>query len=749
MRLSWLIIPALGIIVAGGALAWDWYTVVPKEAIASATYVGSNTCAECHQSEHRLWKGSDHDRAMELATEQSVLGDFNDASFTYQGVTTRFFRDGKRFMVNTEGPDGKHRDYEIKYTFGVRPLQQYMVQFPDGRVQVLREAWDVANNRWFYVTPPDVTNERIPPGDPFHWTGITQNWNVTCADCHSTNVHKNYNPVTDQYSTTFSEINVSCEECHGPGSVHVGLARRLSPFWDREIGYGLPKLKDKNLSVQIEACAKCHARRNQIHEDFRPGGQFLDFYEPHLLSDGRLYHANGQILDEVYEYGSFLQSRMHANQVRCSDCHDPHSLKLKFTGNKLCTQCHVPGKYDTPTHHHHKEGSAGASCIECHMPARMYMVIDKRRDHGFRAPRPDLTVEFGTPNACNDCHTKPEETPQWAADAVRKWFGEKRHDDPHWTPAFAAGREGKPEGEKMLLDLLSRKTTPLIVQATAIDLLGNYRSEAALKAQREALYSSDPLIRLTSVRAIPFDVDPSALSDVARLLSDPVRRVRLAAVERLVDVPIDSLTDEQRRAFEDAMIEFRESQELSLDQAGGRLALAILARRYGRPGESVEHLRNAIRLQPYLAGPRMELASLLGTAPGNDDEVRRLREEEVELLERDAKLAPTSATIFYHIAKLTYLLGDYDKAQAAIETACRLAPRNFEFLYFRALLHDKRYEISGDEDQFNMGIDAVKKLQDLRPDDPGVREILIMLMEKRRVKEGGDPAAAPQGASAR
>jgi tetratricopeptide (TPR) repeat protein len=254
---------------------------------------------------------------------------------------------------------------------------------------------------------------------------------------------------------------------------------------------------------------------------------------------------------------------------------------------------------------------------------------------------------------------------------------------------------------------------------------------------------------LTSVRAIPFDVDPSALSDVARLLSDPVRRVRLAAVERLVDVPIDSLTDEQRRAFEDAMIEFRESQELSLDQAGGRLALAILARRYGRPGESVEHLRNAIRLQPYLAGPRMELASLLGTAPGNDDEVRRLREEEVELLERDAKLAPTSATIFYHIAKLTYLLGDYDKAQAAIETACRLAPRNFEFLYFRALLHDKRYEISGDEDQFNMGVDAVKKLQDLRPDDPGVREILIMLMEKRRVKEGGDPAAAPQGASAR
>jgi tetratricopeptide (TPR) repeat protein len=730
--------------VAGGALAWDWYTVVPKEEIANATFVGSKTCAECHQPEHKLWKGSDHDRAMELATEKSVLGDFNNTTFTYQGVTTRFFRDGKRFMVNTEGPDGQQRDYEIKYTFGVRPLQQYMVQFPDGRVQVLRESWDVANKRWFYVTPPDVTNERIPPGDPFHWTGITQNWNVTCADCHSTNVHKNYNPVTDQYSTTFSEINVSCEECHGPGSVHVGLARSLSPFWDREIGYGLPNLKDKHLSAQIEACAKCHARRNQIHEDFRPGGQFLDYYEPHLLSDGRLYHANGHILDEVYEYGSFLQSRMHANQVRCSDCHDPHSLQLKFAGNKLCTQCHVPGKYDTPTHHHHAEGSTGAQCIECHMPSRMYMVIDKRRDHGFRAPRPDLTVEFGTPNACNDCHTKPEETPQWAADAVRKWFGEKRHDDPHWTPAIAAAREAKPEGEQMLLDLLSRRTTPLIVQATAIDLLANYRSEPALKAQREALYSTDPLMRLAAIRAIPIDVDPSTISDVARMLSDPVRRVRLAAVERLVDVPLELLTDEQRKAFEDAMIEFRKTQEMSLDQAGGNLSMAILARRYGRDGEAVEYLRNAIRLQPYLSGPRMELASLLGTQPGNEDEVRRLRVEEAELLERDSKLAPNHATIFYQLGRLRYLLGDYDKSQEAIETACRLAPRSYDYLMFLALLHDKRYELTGDETQFNKAVDAVTKLNEMQPNDRRAHDILLKLMEKRRVKEGGDPAAAPQ-----
>ncbi|MCI0334948.1 MAG: hypothetical protein L0228_17210 [Planctomycetes bacterium] len=742
MRLNWLFVPAAALFIAGAALAWDWYSVVPPEEVANGKFVGSQTCAECHQAEHKLWRGSDHDRAMELATEKSVLGDFSDATFTYQGVTTRFFRQGDKFMVNTEGPDGKHRDYEIKYTFGVRPLQQYMVQFPDGRVQVLRESWDVANKRWFYVTPPDVTDERILPGDPFHWTGITQNWNTTCADCHSTNVHKNYNPVTNQYSTTFSEINVSCEECHGPGSVHVKLARSLSPFWDREIGYGLPPLKDKNLNVQIETCAKCHARRIHIHEDFRPGGELLDHYEPFLLSDERLYHANGQILDEVYEYGSFVQSRMHANRVRCSDCHDPHSLKLKFVGNQLCTQCHVPGKYDTPAHHHHPVDSAGAKCIECHMPARMYMVIDKRRDHSFRMPRPDLSVEFGTPNACNDCHTKPNETPQWAADAVRKWFGDKRPDDPHWTPAFAAGRAGKPEGEKMLLDLLSRKTTPAIVQATAIDLLSNYRSEAAATAQREALYSSDPLLRLSAVRAVPTGSNSAFIADVARLLEDSVRRVRLAAVERLLGVPLNQLTDSQRKAFEQATIEFRESQALSLDHAGGHRVFANLAREYGRNEDAILHLRTAIELEPYLSGARAELASMFDKT--DQDEARRLRAEEVQLLERDSRIAPNNALIYYQIGSMRVLLREYDKAQAAFETACRLAPESYDFLMMLALVHDTRYGLTGDEDQFNLGVDALKRLYDMRPDDPRAQLILIKLLEKRRVKEGGDPSAAPQ-----
>lgn len=734
MRLKWSVVATVLAVLLLGALAWGWLSPLPPDALAGARYVGRQTCAECHQKEHALWVGSDHDLAMQVATEEAVLGDFNDATFTYQGVTTRFFRRDGKFMVNTEGPDGEYHDYEIKYTFGVRPLQQYMVEFPDGRVQVLRESWDVEQKRWFYVTPPDVTDERIRPGDPLHWTGIAQNWNTTCADCHSTNVHKNYDPATNTYRTTFEEIDVSCEECHGPGSVHVDLARKWSPFWDRYLGYGLPPLKSKNLDVQLEACAKCHSRRHQVHEDFRPGEPLLDYYEPQLLAAG-LYEADGQILDEVYEYGSFVQSKMYANRVLCSDCHDPHSLKLKFAGNQLCGQCHVPAKYDTPAHHHHPLGSAGAQCVECHMASRLYMVIDRRRDHSFRVPRPDLSVALGTPNACNDCHTGEQENFEWAAEAVRKWYGDKRANDVHWAAAFAAGRAAEPGGEKLLEQLLSRRDTPGIVRATAIELLTNYASEVSEHLRRTALNDSDPLVRLSAVRSVSDNADPTIISEVAGRLSDPLRSIRNAAVARLAQLPPNTLPDVFRPAFEQALMEFRASQQLALDHAGARLTLAALDRRRGQIEQAIEHLQAAIRLEPYLAGPRSELASLLQDQGGEPAQILRLRQEEAALIERDAKLAPQNAAIFYQLGLLRYLLDQLDEAQAALATACRLAPQSYEYRMALALLQERRYELTGEEEHFQSAIESLRKLHELRPDDPRAQQILARLAETRRAKQ--------------
>lgn len=723
----------VALLIAGGVAA-DWYSSYPPEAHAQAAYVGRQSCIDCHRQEYDQWHGSQHDRAMEIATSETVLAKFDDRVFERLGVTTRFFKRDGKFMVNTEGPDGKYQDFEIKYTFGIDPLQQYMVEFPDGRVQVLRVAWDTHRKGWFEVTPPDVPNERLAPDDPLHWTGIAQNWNTTCAECHSTNLQKNFDLATDTYRTTFSEIDVSCEECHGPGSLHVELATERSFFWDRHHGYGLAKLKSADTSIQIDTCAKCHSRRHQVHADFRPGRPVLDYYEPSLLHEG-LYHADGQILDEVYEYGSFMQSKMHSKGVRCTDCHNPHSLKLKFEGNQLCDQCHVPAKYDTPAHHHHPIGTTGTQCVECHMPATTYMVVDPRRDHSFRVPRPDLTVEIGIPNSCNNCHQKPEETPHWAADTVRKWYGPKRPDDPHWAPAFAAARSGKPEGAEMLAELLRRRETPAIVKATAVELLGQYDTKLSRAERERALDDPHALVRSAAVQSVTAESFEQLADLLAPRLKDKSRLVRMQAAVRLASVPAPLLNSEQRVARDAALQEYRDGQALSLERAASHLHLAELDRALGRPDKAIGHLRNAIKREGYLTGPRSELASLLEQSSGNPAEVERLRKEELELLKRDVQILPDSAAAFYRLGLMQYLLGQLANAEQSLAKAAELGEFIYDYHLALALLQERRFEQDDDAAYADRAIATLKKMNALRPNDPQTNEILRRIVESRSKRE--------------
>ncbi|MGE5849128.1 MAG: cytochrome c3 family protein, partial [Candidatus Methylomirabilota bacterium] len=360
----------------------------------------------------KAWQGSDHDRAMQKASGRTVLGEFNGAPFRYAGTTSTFFKRDGKFYVRTDGPDGKLADFEIKYTFGLDPLQQYLIELPGGRIQALSIAWDVPRRRWFHLYP----KERIDFRDELHWTRPAQNWNFMCAECHATDLTRNFDPSSRAYRTRWTRLGVGCQACHGPSSRHVEWARAGDKGAGAEPSKGLPvNLKGADSTAEIEACARCHARRAPLGDGFRHEHRLMDDYLPALIDEG-LYHADGQILDEVFEYGSFLQSRMHAAGLRCSDCHEPHGLKLRAPGNAVCTTCHTAGppaalphvntrelkamEYDAPNHHFHKPGGPGSRCVDCHAPARTYVVVNPRRDHSFRIPRPDLSVKLGTPNAC-------------------------------------------------------------------------------------------------------------------------------------------------------------------------------------------------------------------------------------------------------------------------------------------------------------------------------------------------------------
>ena len=388
--------------------------------------------------------------AMQHATEKTVLGDFNDARFDYYDVTSRFFRKDGRFFVETDGPDGKLAAFEVKYTFGVDPLQQYLIVFPDGRLQALSIAWDSrpkdkGGQRWFHLYP----NEEIRHDDVLHWTKLNQNWNFMCAECHSTGVRKNYDATSDRFATTWAEIEIGCEACHGQGSRHVSWARERQRWWpfgktedpdkgllvrfderrervwpiDPKTGSAMHAFTPPALRKEVETCGLCHARRSTLSEDWVPGRWLSDTHRVAPLSRG-LYHADGQMLDEVYNYGSFKQSKMFAAGVTCSDCHEPHGAALRLPGDGVCLQCHAPDKFASATHHRHEGVDPPLACADCHMPARTYMVIDRRHDHSFRIPRPDLSARLGTPNACTDCHT--DKSADWAAAAVERWHGPDR-----------------------------------------------------------------------------------------------------------------------------------------------------------------------------------------------------------------------------------------------------------------------------------------------------------------------------------
>lgn len=695
--------------------ALDWWIALPEGR--TAQYVGRQSCVDCHADQAAKWKGSDHDLAMDPATAEFVLGDFDETSLEHHGVTSKMHRRGERYFVETQGPDGKTAEFQVKYVFGYQPLQQYLAELDRGRLQVLPVTWDTEKKRWFYANP----DAPFGPGDPLHWTGSAQNWNHMCADCHTTNFAKNYDVKTDTHHYSYEEMDVSCEACHGPGSIHIELANANSLFWDRRYGYGLAKLKGPNSTAQLETCAPCHAHRQRISPGFQPGKRFLDHYGLSLLED-HLYHADGQINEEVYVYGSFLQSRMYREGVRCTDCHDPHSTRLKAEGNKLCAQCHLPAKYDGPNHHHHKIGTQGASCVECHMPSKNYMVVDPRRDHSLRVPRPDLTVSIGTPNACNGCHTKKEETPQWAADKIVEWYGPKRRQDPHYGEVFAAGRNGHPSAIPKLAKLARLRAEGPIVRATAAALLATrYDTVESRKAVYKLLDDRDPLVRAGAMRLFE-GWQPSSREDALEFkkrltpkLSDSTRLVRVTAARLLSVLPSDFFNEDERRALMLALDEYQAGLLENADQSGVHLSLGVLNANLGKIDEAIEEYKIAIRLEPNVAGPRSNLAEIL-TQTGKPEEARQLREEELKILTRDARLLPNNATLAYRLGLLQYLLQREDEAVVSLEKASRLEPSRADFLMTLALLYEK-------QQRWDESLAAAKRLIQLAPENLTFREL--------------------------
>ncbi|MFT4754043.1 MAG: putative CXXCH cytochrome family protein [Salibacteraceae bacterium] len=562
-----------------------------KKAGFEEPYLGASKCKECHESEFAEWKQSDHFFAMQKATPEYVKANF-DTSYSADQIEYQFSKTDSHYLVQiTEA--GVSQNFNVAYTFGWHPLQQYLLEAKSGKFQTLRASWDTEKNRWFHQNSGTI----VEPHDWLSWSKGGQNWNTMCSSCHSTHVQKNYDAQEDSFHTTYKEINVACESCHGPGRDHV-LAMELGKK-DPYAAFVSASHRQKT-----DNCATCHARRTMLEDSGDPHSTFLNRYFPQTLNNA-FYEADGQIMEEDFVYGSFLSSKMHRNHVTCVNCHNPHSGKLKAQGNDLCLQCH-DNTYAASTHTHHPETSTGAQCVNCHMDGKMYMGNDYRRDHSFRIPRPDQSVKYGTSNACNSCHK--DKNAKWASENVNQWFGTER--TYHFSDDLIPGSLQDENAISHLQRLLANDSIPEIAKATALDYVQQNGSQEASAMVLNALKDKSDLVRQKAYSGLIFFPKEHKEKYGIVGIRDPVKSIRIMAFRSVVGVNPKSLDPKMEQIWKGVHSEYLTYLKANADFPTGQIMLGEYYQTIGQPNQAIQAYELALKMDSLQVSPYTNLAIL-------------------------------------------------------------------------------------------------------------------------------------------
>lgn len=615
--------------------------------------IGPDACIACHADAVADWKTSHHAKANRPVSIKLDRAAFTPARRVEEsGVTYEMAEEDGKFLLRVIQADGQIVNYDLVGVIGYTPLRQYLAHLPGDKFQTISATYDVLKDRWIDVHE----GEDRMPGEWGHWLGQGMNWNANCAYCHTTEYEKGFDFAANSYRSTWTQQGLACAECHSGLDAHVVAAQA------GDNTTGLTKLD----TIQTEHnCATCHSRRDQLTADaFKLGDNYHDHFTLSLPDQPGLYHADGQILDEDFVYGSFQMSRMAHAGVSCKDCHNPHTLKtiLPVENNMLCMRCHQGGAENAPVieptaHSFHAEGSTGNSCVQCHMSKTTYMQVDPRADHAFLSPDPLLTKELGIPNACNKCHS--EKTVDWAVEWSEKWYGEKMasHRQRKRARALTAAYNYNPEGLTQLLELLKDEDVPGW-RATYVGLLANYLpNQEVANTIRPLLNDPSPLVRGRATGAL---ANSSAAAATIEKLGDSSRSVRLAAARGLAGAnqPIPDATAQQ---------EWHDYLAFNIDRPQSLLMLANTASHEERTADAQKYVERAILLDKLNPEMYHQAAILLSGAGLNEAAARTLY--------TGWELAPRNPTFPYSLGLLAAEANDLEAAVGFLEETVALEPR--------------------------------------------------------------------------
>lgn len=679
----------------------------------------SEDCKSCHIEETQEWRKSDHAKSMSLPTMHSVVGKFgtknNPQSAVHKSLKATFWKshslteNNKMEYFVSLGQKNKLKQFKISYTFGIYPLQQYLVEKERGKFQVFPFAWDdrpeaIGGQRWFTQYP----TEDIKTEDRLHWQQPFQNWNGMCADCHSDNLKRNYQSYSDSFSSRFSSINVDCLACHDdkvtPHIRPITESKKITDGqWQKIPNHATASwVGGKRDSQFMQACFACHALRSPLTDGFNSSTPFLEQFKPSLLGPPN-YFADGQIHEEVFVYGSFLQSKMYQQGVNCLDCHRAHSLELKLIDNALCAQCHSPSHFDTPKHHGHSLNTAGALCANCHMPKTTFMGVDKRADHRFGVPKPDWTQKFGVPNACSSCHQ--DKTLKDLSESIESWIGEtkKRNDEAAYIKLLTNVAPRPAD----IWEVVQFTSLPAIKRATALSLFAHIDAKLSSAKLQEYLLSNEPLLRFSAVLAAKNLNSNERVNALLPLLDDKLKLIRLEAANQLVGLDIPKAS---YKKFQDLLTILININDMNSWRAEGEFANALIASKQNNLEAAIIHYRKSIQKEPYFALSYINLADIYRL-------YTNVEAEKLTLLKAIDNI-PNDSRLYYSLGLFYVRQSEYLAAEDALRWAYKLNSSNIQVIYTFALILDKNNQLPH----------AIRMLQEVLNRNPNSEAALSKLL---------------------